>query len=198
MTIATGDVIRVTAGLKFQTSHDVQNVFHCDCVNDNSASQTDLRDDLADYLETVYDSLISGFIDDTTFDGIDIFNVTQDNPEPSVAWPTLTVGGSSGESLPEGVAALVLGRTAVSKVQGKKYFGVYDESAITDGVWNSGALTNLGLAAADYITPFTGGSGATWDPGVFSRATMAFTPFSEASVNNVAAYQRRRKRGVGS
>ena len=198
MAIGDGDVIRVTAVLKRATVDDVMNVFYARLVAGGGASQSALRGDLAAWMEDVYDGLQPGIVDDVTFDEIQLFNMTDGTPEPTESWPTLTVGGSTGDPLPEGVAALVIARTGLSRVIGKKYFGLFSEAAATDGLWTAPTMALFATAGADWITPFTGASLATWDPVVWRRVAMTHAAFTEAVTTNVPAYQRRRKRGVGS
>ncbi len=198
MTIADNDVVRVTAALKRGLTDDVQNVFYAKLINGGALSQQDLADDLAEWMESIYDSLEGSLYTDMTFDEIQLFNMTQGTPEPTQAWPTLVAGTSGNDGLSDGVAALVLGRTAVSKVIGKKYFGIFNEAAIADSLWVAATLSQLALAGADWIEPFTGTLTSTWDPVVWRRASSTSEVFTEAVVQGVSAYQRRRKRGVGS
>ena len=198
MTIAEDDVIRATAVMKRALSDDIQNVFHLKLINISTATQLQLRTDIAEYLEDIWGTLVGLMHTSITFDEIQLFNVTQNTPEPTVNWPTLVAGSASGDPLADGVAALTLGRTGVSKRIGKKYFALFTEGALTLGLWTATTVTALTTAAADWIAPFTGISTATWDPGVFTRLTSAFTAFIEAVVSDIPAYQRRRKRGVGS
>ena len=167
-------------------------------VTVGAETQQALRDDIADYLEDVYLEIDQQIHDSITFDSIELFNVTEGVPEPSINWPTLTVGGDATAPVPDGVTALSIGRTGVSKVVGKKYWPLGVETDIVEGIWGSTPTGVYALAAADWIAPFTGASGVTWDPGVWSRAAALFRVFTETATSSVPAYQRRRKRGVGS
>lgn len=197
MALSTNDIVRVTASLLLNGSDLIQNVFHVKLVNDAAQPQGDLRDDLGAWMEDIYDSLVGSISQLVTFEEIQIFNVSSDNPEPTISWPTITAGTNTQEQQVDGVAALVLGRTGVSNVVGKKYFGGIVLDGYQDGLIAAATLTSIVLAGDDWITPFSGASTATWDPGLWTRPTGPFTVFTEAIARDLPAYQRRRKRGVG-
>jgi len=109
-------------------------------------------------------------------------------------------GGSIGDPLPSGVAALVTVSTDVSRVMAKKYWPGFSETGQTAGLWVAGVLTamaNSGLAWAwGYIC--THCTDTSLFPGVWSLKTGGFKLLTGAAeVSDVPAYQRRRKAGVG-
>lgn len=102
-------------------------------------------------------------------------------------------------ALPHGVAGLVNCKTTDPDVNGKKYFGGLAEDQHDDGVWSSAFLTLLTAAAAEWVTPFVGAvTGADFTPGVWSPTRSIFYAMSGTVIlPAIAAYQRRRKQGVG-
>ena len=198
MTINTNDVIRASAIMRLSNADDIVNVFHVEAQTVGAELQIDLRADIATYIESIYLEFDQEIHTSVSFDTIELFNVTDGNPEPSVGWPTLVAGLKVDDPVPDGVAALSIGRTGVSRVVGKKFWPIATEGDLIGGTWIAGYLTLIDNANAKWIAPFTGASGVTWDPGVFSRVAALFRPFTEAASSAVPAYQRRRKRGVGS
>ena len=198
MTIGENDVIRASAVLRRQATDDIVNVYHLTPVSIGSQTQQDLRDDIADYLDDVYVALNSRIANSINYSVIELFNVTDGTPEPSVGWPTLTTGGDAGDPMPDGVAGLSIGRTGVSKVIGKKFWPYFTKTSLSSGLWVAAVVTDMAAAAAIWIAPRTAPSGVTWDPGIYSRAVALFRTFTETDSTNLPAYQRRRKRGVGS
>lgn len=198
MTIVVDNVIRVTAKLKRGDVDDQVNVYHLKVTDVGTDDQQQLRDALVEYLESFY-AIVNVDISDTlTYDSVEIFNVTTGDPEPTEPWTTLTIGLGDDEALPSGCCALMLGRTATGGVLGKKYLPTYTEPAQNGGVWTAPVLVRMLLAAAIWIAPFVSSTGSTFRPVVYSRLLEVAHIFTGALVNSVVAYQRRRKRGVGS
>jgi hypothetical protein len=198
MSIAINDVIKVTAALDM-VGNAVENVYYFRMDTAPSVTDTAVMNDLAAKLEEVYTHILSYMSDAVTFLEVRGFNVTKDQPMPTVSWPTMTVGGSSSARLPWGVSGLALLRTGVRRVLGRKFFGVFTEADNDDpGVW-SGALTiAMAAAAGELVGSFLGSTTlAVILPGVVDK-TGAFWAFIEAVASSNPAYQRRRRRGRGS
>ncbi len=89
--------------------------------------------------------------------------------------------------------------TIFAKILGKKYVPFIDDNATLDGLVTAASLANLVLLFAEYIKPLAPAGGGTLEPGVLSRAALAFRAFNGGGlVTDVPAYQRRRKPNVGS
>lgn len=198
MAIETGDVIRLAAVLSGAISGDIVNVFHVLILDDNELIQQDLLDDLADFLDAVYEHIILQISNVVDFDVIEVFNETKGIAEPAQAWPTQTTGAEGGQVLPSGVAAYGLARTETPGVRGSKYWPKFTEDILLNGVWGVGAVVAVANAMAEAYDAFVGGNGSTVQPGVFSRASEVLSVVTEIAALAVPAYQRRRKRGVGS
>ncbi len=108
-------------------------------------------------------------------------------------------GISLAEVMPAAVAAFLMAETALPKVRGRKYLPGLAEGTIADGIFNAGAITTLSALLVYYLASFSPGTGLSFVPGVLSRSLEYFVAFNAAGlVNDVPAYQRRRKPGVGS
>lgn len=198
MTISDGDILRVSAVLARGGSDAIVNVYHVEATDVDPLLQDGLRQDLQDWMEAIYGLINTRIPISVSYEQIEIFNVTDGGPEPTEPWLTLTLGTAAGDEIPDGVSALSIGRTGVSKVLGKKFWPIFTENQLTDGLFDGVTTTQVAVAAAEWITPFTGATLGEWTPGVWSRGVASFRPFISADGNNIPAYQRRRKRGVGS
>jgi len=203
MTVATGDILRVTATLVWTDGNINQNVFNA-VVSGGGGPWAD-ADIVADALAWVnnmfanFTTLLSDEIDGSQIQVYKWDSVGLDWDEVgSNAWTYNP--NSVGEQLPRGVAALVTAQTTNPDVQGKKYLGGTTEGNVLDGLYNSTMLVAMLAFAADWITGFTGGtSGASWQPGVWSPTDQVlYNLVTSFTANAIAAYQRRRKRGIGA
>lgn len=201
-TISNGDLLKIVVTMAFGDSHVVQNVFAAIISGGGGPWDViDVLDDLDVYLTAVYDNITS--IIDDGLDGTDIdafvYDPIDDDFDDIGNEPWGWTPTSNGAEMPRGVAALVVAPTTDPDVQGKKYIGGLTEELFTGGVLTGAALTAIINWATDWIDPFTGSvSGATYTPGVWSTILKDVIPFRDSfSTNAIAAYQRRRKRGVG-
>lgn len=192
-----GDIIRVTAVLKTTDQVTVENVFHTRFQSGPVTQDNLVMDDLALWLDTAYDYIKGYMPTGNQFIEVQGFNVTADSPMPPAAWPTQTAGTSGGDITPEGVAALVLFRTAKAHVLGRKFFGTLTETNITNGLLVASAVTALVNTAIVLIAPYTAvASGNTYLMGIFGKGGVLHA-ITDIVVRDLPAYQRRRRRGRG-
>lgn len=90
-------------------------------------------------------------------------------------------------------------RSTDPDISGKKYLPGLTEGSIGAGVLNAPFVAAMVLFGVDWMTPFAGAtSAADWIPGVWSPTDVLLQPMGlTLTTTNIAAYQRRRKRGVG-
>lgn len=208
MALAAGDILRVSARFKNDVTGDVMNVFHfrmdAATVDDdaNVMTKTEI------WLDTTYSTLDSMSDELIPFDfKVDVVekvggvistvrNIGQET------WVLTSPPAGSADPLPQGCAAVVNFKTSDPRVQGRKYFGTWTDSAAGGDTWAGAILTDLVLAGANALAGLilTGGTGV---PGTISTVLGGatgdgFFGFVSALANSIVAYQRRRKRGVGS
>jgi len=195
--VNTNDRIRATAVL-LGPSGETQNVYYFRFQGIVPAGDLLVMEDLAEFLDDLYSDINAGIAGNYAYTEVRGFNVTQGVPMPTVEWPTLTVGGGPGASEPAGIALLVVLRTGISRVFGRKYFGgIIDGNLDSDGFWISGAVTAWSGAVARLLSTFIGGTTlATYLPGIIT-STGQFLGFITSVVTNNPAYQRRRRKGRG-
>lgn len=189
------DVIQVIAEMAI-LGQRVLNVY--ELLSPSAVSDVDLVDDISQYLEeSVYEVINPAIPDNLTYESIYFKNLTTNTDIGQFDWPLLTVGGSAGEVLPLGVAALITFPTAQPKVRGRKFFPPFAETNLVDALWNTATVDLLSTVAGAIAGGFLGPiSGDPWAFGVLNSAGT-FRPFIEGLTTNIPAYQRRRKQGVG-
>lgn len=118
----------------------------------------------------------------------------------SMGTVTLDVAGQVvGGTVAAATSGFIMANTALPKVRGRKYLPGMGELRIGNGIFDASALDELAAILAFYLDVLTASDGATWTPGVLSRVIEAFVPFDGTGlINDIPAYQRRRKPGVGS
>lgn len=201
MSITSGTVLRVVAQMLFPDSSVMQNVFNV-VVTDlvTSDEEADVVIDIITWVEAMYDHL-NAYID-SGVDADEVFVYEYDAIDDD--WDEVgtdvwadsfaAVGGMS----PHGVACLVLGRTIDPDVQGKKFIGGIQETSIAGSALAGLLITALANFGVEWFTPFAGTeTGGTFAPVVWSPTGTVAKLMTGTSVNGVAAYQRRRKPGVG-
>ncbi len=202
MTVADGTVLRIVASMLWTDGNVNQNVFNAIMSGVGPPwDDADIIDDAEAWLDNMYANMTaacSNFLDGNEVIVYKYDTVGDDWDEVgSNAWtwnPTNAL-----EQLPRGTAPLVRLWTVDPDVQGKKYLPGATEGDLEDGLYDASLLVNMLAFAADWYTPFTGGtSGGTWTPGIWSVAQTAFLAgVDHIAASAIPAYQRRRKRNVG-
>jgi len=197
---ANGDIIKIVTRMRSATGEDILNVFHYrwegDPIDDSTGFET-----LRNHMDAIFDIIASDIPADVAFIDIDCTNVTQEIFYGTDPWPSLTVGGGSGDTMPEQCCALVTATTNRSKTLGKKFLGPFIEAANSDGTWYGTLLSALANFAAAYIADVT-----VTDVGAFIPVLVHYvgnvltyvTDIVGNGTSNQVFTQRRRRRGVGA
>jgi len=196
-----GDIIRCTARLRSASGEDIENVFHWKLYLNQDMSDGQGFYYLKPAVDMMYDAIQPEIPSDVTFVDMDFANLTQDLVYGASAWPTQTVGGGTGDTMPEQNCALVVGRTNAPHAIGRKFLGPFIEAANADGAWGSTLLGMLGTFAGLYdnaVTMAEYGAGIPGIPKIVNDAIVAFNHFYEVYTSNQVYTQRRRRRGVGA
>jgi len=197
LTTNVSDRLRVTAVMSVAGAISVQNVYDVNCITEPGGDDVDVMEALAEWLDSAYTEIVGSLSNQLVFEEVRGFNITKDGPMPTVPWPTLTTGTPSGDYPPTAVAALVLFRTALAKVIGRKYIGILPESAMTAGLLISSVILELSAFALAIVAgPTPSGPAGAFDYGI-RQSNGILRPVFTTVVRNVLAYQRRRKPGRG-
>lgn len=113
---------------------------------------------------------------------------------------TINLTGSlAQDNIVGGAGALLVANTAQPGVRGRKTIAGLSENNVTTGFLDAALVTLLGSMLTQYYAVINTAGAGVLTPGVVSRATGTFWPFTGSGyVSDVPAYQRRRKPNVGS
>lgn len=205
MTVADGDILRVAARMKSLSNTDIVNVFHFEAEGATPASEVDVMTSIVTWLETAYND-IEGQIptNQTPYDvKIDMVHLVGGVVKilrnlGVVSWGGAFDPSGTGEAMPLGVAVLIILRTLVGKVFGRKFIGQVSEVTTAGNSLATGApATAFATFAAKLLLPITSGT-ITLHPGILSTRTLQFERFTEADLATEVGYQRRRAIRSGS
>jgi hypothetical protein len=152
---------------------------------------------LAEWIETVYAGLASVLSEHTTFESINILLLATDEALGDFAWPTLTIGGATGDQLPAADCCLSLQRTGFSRHVGRKYWGPFSEANQNDGLWDATVVNACQAAALAASTTFTAANGVNMLGVVLNFALGTGFNVSQVATAGLVRSQRRRNRGIG-
>lgn len=193
-----GDVLRIGAGMTFDSDYDIVNVWHVLMDNTVGTVWATAVQAVQTYMDTIYQALKVQLSNQVDSLAISIANATQATTIGTVAWENVWVGSVAGDPTAAGVCAFTWGRTYTPRVQIRKYFGVFGETGMTDGSW-VGAVQAAGTAAMDYHIGARAIFGGWTLTGVAFNRTLKTHVFAVSSDTSAEpAYQRRRRRGRGS
>lgn len=199
MTLTNNDLLRLGVIWAMTDSGDEQvNVIHVQIANIVAQTQTDILDDLQEYLDDLYSDVAASMTDKLAHQRVDIFNVTQDTPEVGLTRIAGMDGTNGGERLPYQAAMTVWFRTNVSRHIGRKFIPLFTEAALSDGKFIT-AVQNDGAAfAVKFITEYVASNGVHIQAGIYDRSAGIARPIISYGVSNTPRTQRRRRLAVGS
>ena len=191
------DLIQLNARFNLADNQIAENVFHVRLLAGTLDSE--VKAACVEYLTAAYLE-VNGFMP-TSVSALDVLyrNVTANTPTESLSWGSFTGGGGAGAAqMPPGVAALITATTTIAKAVGRKYLPPFLVSAWTGSVWTGpvlAAMADFGLA---WISDFSSGTSTVeLRPVLYRGAIAASQVFTDVLVRSEAAYQRRRREGVG-
>ncbi len=198
MTVNNLDVLSVAAQFSYLFAGDQQiNTYHYELNTGGPMSDALAVVDMGLILEKIYTHVLSSQA--TTYKYVDftVTNITQALLLGTFPWPTLTQGVGTGVLASSQVCALIFGRTAVPRVQIRKYFGGMQEEDIQDSTMIAAALTRYQNAGIEIIAQ-QGVASGTWDPIAYNTALDRRTKAVSSAVSLSTRTQRRRTRGRGA
>jgi len=198
MTTVAGDIVRITAGLKFLATEDIQNVYHIRVTTVGSGGDAGLMNDVENVLDPMYFALRAIFNAALTSDAIYGQNLTQNTLLPQEAWDTFVAGTSAAQADSPQVAGLVVFPTGLAGVQGRKYIGPVAEDFASAGGIVAGTVTLLENQFVNLIGVVVGANGWQFEFGVYRNSDGRFTPYASVKVIPNTRTQRRRTQGFGS
>lgn len=193
-----GDVVRLGAGWLNNTTDAIVNVWTVQINSGGPLAFAAASQDFQDYLHTLYAGILPIYPTTMLSDRITVKNETQATVWGAIAWKTPLGGAGVTDPLAQQTALLGWGRTQISRVQIRKYFGPFTEAALSLGLWTAGVRA-LCQTMMDYHIVANAQpnglvlQGVAYNP-LLSRATTALS----ATTTDVPVVQRRRRRGRGA
>lgn len=201
MTIVDNTILKVVQAITLPDTVEAINIFYfvADFISDQA--DQDVLDVMQAWVEDFY-TPIDDYMADAAAMGLMQGYYATGLPVSWVkigeATPTVTFA-DTGSMLAHGVSALLRGYTTRGKTIGRKYIPTFTETGQADGAWVAAALTALAATAVKWGTAGVIDVDNKLKPGVFSTTTEGLYEFTdEFVVPTFAAYQRRRRPGVGS
>lgn len=199
MATLSGDVIRCAARQLVNGTDELVNVFHFQVTAAGAGGDAGILAEVAKFLSVAYDQMDGSIANNVNPNVIDVYNMSQDYPLGSTAWTADYAGGTNSTSMnANGLALLILWRTATKRVQGKTYIGGTTVGSLDEGFFAGSILLN----AADFIAEMEDDSPRVDDVSlrhiVYSADAHTIHAITNTRVVANPAYQRRRRLGRGS
>ena len=204
MAISEGTVIKVAQNILLPDEQIAVNVFWYVVADDAGSGPLEEEDVVAAAaarMDDLYEE-ITGAMSDVCIGGqVEVWSVDQATGdltplgEQAATWE----GISTGDMLPNWVAAICAMKTTNTEVTGRKFLPCFAEVGATDNNLTAGNLALLVAFASEWDNIFISAADVILTPGVYSTAKALFYLASGTTISNsVLGYQRRRKPGVGS
>lgn len=198
MAVQQNDVLRVTASMTYGVAGQVlENVIHVRASDALVVLDPQALIDMGLVLEQLFGSLVTVTPNLINYVSYTVKNVTQNVLIGTTTWPTFTVGGDIAAIASPQVAALVIGRTQVPRVQSRIFFSGLREGSVSVGLIDGILLTALLATAALLLLPFTGAL-QRYQYIAYNRALMTVSVPTSTAVIIPTRTQRRRSTGFGA
>ncbi len=197
MAVVVGDVVRITAKMKWFGTDDVQNVFTYKVDLNTTVDDLEFMSVVADVLDSAYNNLIGQMSTSFTFVSIDGINITQDKLLPEVLWPVLVAGLSATAIVPQQLAVCAFWPTTTPKVRTSTFFGGFVTFTIDTLGQITAVARGFALTAALELSNFDTVK-LDMTKGSLNPLTSVFTPSGAPQVPERWRTQRRRRISVGS
>ncbi len=194
----TGDVVRLGCVMRFDELFDIVNALHVKIVSGGGLAFAAFTLDVQQYCDALYANISGRLSERVTDDRISIKNVTQSTVWGAIAWGAFTGGINVGDPTALATALLAWGRTQISRVQIRKYLGVFTETDMEGAVWNATARA-AGQNYIDYhIVENLMDEGTVLQGVAYSPSLVRATPALTGATSAFPVTQRRRRQGRGS
>lgn len=194
----TGDVIRLGVAFLMDTSDAIVNVFHVRIESGGPLAFAAAAEDLQEYIHYIYNPMMGSYATGLESDRISVKNETQETVWGAIAFQDPLSGSGGGNYTPLQVALLGYARTPISRVQIRKYWGPFLETAVTLGLWASGLRATCQTAMDYHIAEHTMGNGLELLGVAYSKSLDRAVEAYSSTTAEVPVVQRRRRKGRGA
>ncbi len=195
-----GEIIRGTISYVQEFASAIQNVFHWEVQGGNPTDE-DVVDGVEDWvLNDWHDRWQQLTSNQSTLRDIRIL-VVDSNGGVIRDLGTVDIGLSGlqmEQVVSSAVSAYMIGNTLNPTIRGSKYVPGLAENSVNNGALTNDALADLGILLVQYLFDIDLSPAGFLIAGVLSSKLESFEPFAGiGSIEQIPAYQRRRKPGVG-
>lgn len=195
--IAENAFLRVVATLQIGETSKAQNVFHMSHVTGTSQSDEDVVEAAGEWCVDFYTTMQSAIVEDVSLEKVEVFVRESSEWQPvgvaSPAWD----GANVGERLPAGIAMLLKAYKERTGHTDKKYIAGLSDGQIEADNWGVATRGYGDDAIAYWVTEQTLTNAVKLIGIHYNTVTEGAKSYTGGSVGLIAAYQRRRKPGVG-
>lgn len=196
MTIGENDIIKCSVVWSNIGGVNV-NVHHVQVTQTAAKTQAQIRADIGEFFEDAYASIVSSISNTLLHDRIDLFNISDGNPETTIPAIAALDGGSAGEALPTQSSAEVYFRTGVSRHIGRTFTPFMAEGANAGAEISSAVRTALQTFGDYFINGQTMTNGVTVRKMIYDPSAAVARGIIDAVVPLYWRTQRRRTFGRG-
>lgn len=193
-----GDVVRLGCVQKLDLVNDIANVLTVQITSGGGLAFAAAAQDFSEYCGDLFEGMVTLIVDEQLPSSISVANLTQDAVWGNIAWTTYDGGNSTGGPTAAQVAMLVFGRTNISRVQIRKYLGVFSTGFVVNGEWTAGARSVAQTFIDNHITPQTMTNGLVLRGCAYNAALARVTFANSGATSGIPVIQRRRRIGRGS
>lgn len=198
--IDVGDVLEAVIKGKFLSTDDIVSVFQTKITDEQGGTAAEGLIFIDEWFTALVTSLVAEFSNAYSVPEILVTNLTQDS---FIGQLTPAFAGTNvADATSPQICALVMARTGVTSVQGRKYLGVFTEEDVDGGTWSTGLIDNLVTAADVWQDLFLASNSVEGEGQVVTKdATGAMTDHRNITGTRVICdtrTQRRRTLGRGS
>ncbi len=166
--VDVNDILEAQVNGRFLGTDDMDNVFQCRVVTTVDGLAATMADSVAEWVQDLFDAGLMAIVSDKySLLDLEVLNLTQ-NTFLGQRFPGAD-GLDTSDALPPQCTALVIGRTSVPNIDGRKYLPVFGEAQQVDGAWIAGAITELSDFGTRWSTTFTSAGGDEVRGSVWSR-----------------------------
>lgn len=192
------DIVRIGAVMTYDGSEDVVNVYHVKNETVPGVAWATMVVAVQAYMDGIMATLDTELSTLMTANVLQVSNVTQNTVFGAIAWGDFAQGGAAGAQCAAGASCFGFIRTRLPRVQIRKYYGVFPQSALIDGEWDAGVTDAVGDALDYHRVQQSVGAAILLVGVAYNRTLLTSTTGVTVNVRSEPGYQRRRKRGVGS
>lgn len=198
MTIALGDILRITCNFQLDAVEEYVNVYHFQWAGVDGQDDLIAMGQIRDDLEAAYQIVNVDMANNLSYIDVQGQNITQNTLLPTVLWLILVNGASTNDMLPLQVAAPLFFRTTRPKTRASKFLAAYTVNAVLEsGNISASVVARLQSFGDKAVAGFTVVvNHLTY--GAYNRPLNRFTPVNAAIIPSQFGTQKRRKRGIGS